>query len=136
MNTTPTLDQLLKRIANVRLFMMFMRPTPLHDLESEEGKQLLREHLQWQFDLEDRGILLGAGPIDHGHEPAPLHNPLISAFGLSILVAATREEAERIAATEPFSLRGWRETQVVSWHLNEGVACGLGREMLDAAMRS
>lgn len=134
MTDADALDQLLGRLANVQLFIVFMRPTALHDLESDEGEALLVEHLQWQFSLEEQGLLLGAGPLDHQYEPPePRADPLTDAFGISIIAAASREHAEAIAATEPFSRRGWRQTQVVSWHLNEGVGAALARELVDRA---
>lgn len=127
-----TLEGLLARCANVQLFIIFMRPTALHDLETEEGKALLTEHLQWQFSMEERGILLGAGPLDWLYETsARPERPQTDAFGISIVAASSREKAEEIAATEPFTRVGWREIQVVSWHLNEGVGAPLARQLVE-----
>jgi len=134
MSADERLAALLRRTANVQLFLICMRPTALHDTESDEGKALLVEHLDWQFAMEEQGLLFGAGPLDYQHEPAdPPERPMIDAFGMSVIAAPTREAAEAIAATEPFTLRGWRETQVVSWHLNEGVGAPLARELVERA---
>jgi uncharacterized protein len=133
MDEALSLEHLLSRMANVQLFIILMRPTELHVVNSDEGKELLREHLQWQFDLEERGLLLGAGPLDFQYKRPTGDEKLVDAIGISIIAATSREEAERIAATEPFRMHGWRETQVVSWHLNEGVGAALARELVAAA---
>jgi uncharacterized protein YciI len=132
MSIDERLSALLSRIANVQLFLICMRPTPLHDMESDEGKALLVEHLEWQFAMEEQGLLLGAGPLDYQYQPDdPPARPMVDAFGMSVIAASTREAAETVAATEPFTRRGWRETQVVSWHLNEGVGAPLARELVE-----
>jgi|SRR5581483_1743041 len=126
-------DELRLRAYRIPLYWILMRPTDKHDLTTDEGKELLRRHLQWQYDLEERGILLGAGPLDPGHERPRADRPILDAFGVSIVAAPSREEAERIAATEPFRQAGWREHLVVSWSLNEGLAASLARQLVDAA---
>jgi uncharacterized protein YciI len=131
-----TLDELRARSHDVSLFIIFMWTTELHDLASEVGKELLREHLQWQFDLEEQGVLLGGGPLNFRYEPPPTDAPHVDAMGISIIAARSREEAERIAATEPMRMRGWRLNEVVSWNLNEGVAAALAREVVAAANRA
>jgi hypothetical protein len=40
-----------------------MRATEKYDTQSEEGRELMRRHLQFQLDMEDRGIFLGPGPL-------------------------------------------------------------------------
>jgi uncharacterized protein YciI len=136
MTVPASLDELRARWHNVPLFIIFMWATELHDLESDEGKELLREHLQWQFDLEEKGVLLGGGPLDFRYERPPTEGPHVDAMGISIIAARSRQEAEQIAATEPMRRKGWRLNEVVSWNLNEGVGAALARQVVAAAERS
>jgi len=40
-----------------------MQPTDRYDTASDEGRELMRRHLQWQLEMQDRGLTLGAGPF-------------------------------------------------------------------------
>jgi uncharacterized protein YciI len=107
------LEQLRARTANIALFAIFMRPTDdFQGPETPHGAALLAEHLQYLFDLQDQNLLLAAGPLD----PESRSNE-----GMCIVGADSREQAEAIAAAEPFGKAGWRINTVRSWHLNEGV---------------
>ena len=128
-----TYEELRERAHKVPLYWILMRATDKHDLTTDEGREILTRHLQWQFDLEERGVLLGGGPLDVGYERAPTDRPILDAWGVSIIAAASREEAERVAATEPFRQAGWREHLVVSWTLNEGLATSLARQLVENA---
>jgi uncharacterized protein YciI len=108
------LEEILASLANIELFVVFMRPTEVFQgpLASEEGRRLLTEHLQYLFEIQRRGQLLGSGPLD-------LDVERIS--GMCILHAPSREDAERIAYEEPYHQAGWRTNTVQSWQLNEGL---------------
>jgi hypothetical protein len=58
-----TLEEIRARLAGLQLYAIFMRPTAKYNTQSEEGRELMRRHLQFQLDMEERGILLGAGPL-------------------------------------------------------------------------
>jgi uncharacterized protein len=62
-------------------------------------------------DLEQRGVVALAGPVDQDISPG---------HGLAVLRAATRQEATEIAESEPFHLAGLRHNQVRTWTVNEG----------------
>jgi hypothetical protein len=62
--TALSMDQIQARMGRVPLFAIFMRPTDRYDVSTAEGQELMRQHLQFQLELEDRGILLAAGPLD------------------------------------------------------------------------
>ena len=112
--TDTNLEEILAKLANIELFAVFMRPTEAFQgpLASEEGRRMLTEHLQYLFEIQRRGHLLGAGPLD-------LDVERIS--GMCILHASSREDAERIAYAEPYHQAGWRTNTVQSWQLNEGL---------------
>ncbi len=73
----------------------------------------LPEHLRFMLDLEERGVLLASGPLFEEDGSPSLH-------GLSIVRAASYEEARTIAASEPYVRKGLRAFRLWSWELNEG----------------
>lgn len=138
-----SMDEIMARMARLQLYAIFMRPTEKYDTESEEGRQIMRRHLQFQLEMEDRGILLAAGPLDdYGrastltkfHESTPPGERLIDASGMYFIVAPSREEAEAIAASEPFEAAGWRTHTLCNWMLNEGTAVPVVRSMIESTV--
>ena len=59
-----TMDEIMPRMARLQLYAIFMRPTEKYNTESDEGRDIMRRHLQFQLELEDKRILLAAGPLD------------------------------------------------------------------------
>ena len=109
------------RMARLPFFAVFMQPTASYAPDEEPGRELMRAHLQWQLELEEQGRLLLAGPLNYG-EPVSSDHPIINAGGMYIIAAASRTEAEEIAAAEPFAVAGWRVHVVCPLLINEGVA--------------
>ena len=136
--TELTIDQIQARMGRVNLYAIFMRPTDKYDVSTPQGQQLMRRHLQFQLDMEDRGILLAAGPLNLqtpapvGRPPSAELDPIIDASGMYFVAAPSRDEAEAIAASEPFERAGWRTHTVCTWMLNEGAAVPLARRMVEA----
>ena len=137
-----TMDEIMPRMARLQLYAIFMRPTEKYDTESDEGREIMRSHLQFQLELEDKGILLAAGPLDDFgrastlakyRESTPPGERLIDASGMYFIVAPSREAAEAIAASEPFEAAGWRTHTLCSWMLNEGTSVPLVRSMVEAS---
>jgi hypothetical protein len=67
-----TMEDIRARLAGLQLYAIFMRPTDKYDTQSEEGRELMRRHLQFQLDMEDRGVLLGAGPLEGAGQASTL----------------------------------------------------------------
>ena len=138
---TATLDELRARITvqHTQLYAVFMqwtntRWTDPETFESPEGRELRRQHLQFQMDMQDRGILLAAGPLSYA-EPADDHRH-VTAMGMYLFAANSREEAERIAQSEPFYRAGLRTYTLCGWSLNEGVAWQLARTLRETVEAS
>ena len=136
-----SMDEIMPRMARLQLYSIFMRPTEKYDTESDEGREIMRRHLQFQLEMEDKGILLAAGPLDdYGRastlakyrESTPPGERLIDASGMYFIVAPSREAAEAIAASEPFEAAGWRTHTLCNWMLNEGTAVPLVRSMIES----
>jgi uncharacterized protein len=121
-------EEVYARAARLPLFVVFSRPTSRFTWETEEGRELMRAHLQWQLEREDEGRLLAAGPLNHG-EPVTVDDPIVNAGGMYVMAAASRAQAETIAAEDPFHLAGWRTYTVRTWLLNEGIARSLGPQL-------
>jgi uncharacterized protein YciI len=72
--------------------------------EQEKNKELhYEEHRQWLEDQHRAGRLLFSGPTAD------------RAYGIYIMLAANKEEAERIAAQDPHHRRGIRTMEVLEW---------------------
>ena len=86
--TELSMDQIQARMGRVNLFAIFMRPTDKYDVSTTEGQELMRQHLQFQLDLEDRGVLLAAGPLNLqtpapvGRRPLAEPEPIVDASGM------------------------------------------------------
>ncbi len=94
---------------NKELYVYFSTPVKPRD----EVAKMLPKHLEYQVDLEKRGIMFGAGPMFQKGADAP-HR------GMIIVRAASFEEADEIAAADPMHSSGMREYVLERWHMNEG----------------
>jgi uncharacterized protein YciI len=73
--------------------------------EREESKQEhYEEHRQWLDDQHRSGRLLFSGPTSD------------RAYGIYIMLASSKSEAERIAAQDPHHMRGIRTKEVLEWN--------------------
>ena len=76
--------------------------------------KVLKEHLEFQMDLERRGIMFGAGPFWTDDEQS------WEGDGMVIIRASSLAEAKQIAASDPMHKSGARTFTVRPWLLNEG----------------
>jgi uncharacterized protein len=79
----------------------------------EKLKALLPAHLEYMIGLERRGALCASGPLSDGAGPP-------SGAGLSILRAASAEEARALAEADPFVRSGLRSFELKEWTVMEG----------------
>ncbi|AXK80919.1 hypothetical protein DW352_10605 [Pseudolabrys taiwanensis] len=99
-----TAESLLARMLGKKLFVVLWK--------AHEGAQLgpvLHEHLQFMIDLEKRGVLFASGPLSG-----------TPGDGLSVLRAASMDEAQAIAERDPFVLKGLRTFDLREWTVMEG----------------
>jgi uncharacterized protein YciI len=75
--------------------------------------QHLPGHLEYMIGLEKKGVLFASGPLSDTEGK-------IRGDGLTILRAASTEEARRIAESDPFFIAGLRSFEVREWTLMEG----------------
>lgn len=75
--------------------------------------ELLADHLDYMIGLEKQGVLFASGPLT-----ATPGQPL--GDGLTILRAASEDEARRIASADPFVINELRSFEVREWTVMEG----------------
>ena len=75
----------------------------------------LPKHLEYQLELERKGIMFGAGPLFE--EDKPKGPP---AAGMIIIRADSMEQAREIADADPMHKAGVRNYTLRKWFLNEG----------------
>ncbi|WP_299470766.1 YciI family protein [uncultured Roseibium sp.] len=108
-----TKDDILKASAGMlqkQLFVVFTSPTNGMGPVMEN----IEEHLKFQVDLEQRGIMLGAGPFWADDEQT------WNGEGMVIIRADSLAHAREIAETDPMHSSGARSFKVRPWLLNEG----------------
>lgn len=99
-----------KGMLQKQLYVVFTTPTNGMGPVMEN----IEEHLKFQVSLEQRGIMLGAGPHWEEDEHTWLGD------GMVIIRADSLAHAREIAATDPMHSSGARSFTVRPWLLNEG----------------
>jgi uncharacterized protein YciI len=102
-------QEMLRAMLNKPLYVA-MRQTVNLELLNE----LLVEHLQWAVDAERRGELFASGPFSAEGSPPGAQG------GMTILRAASHEEALDILSHDPFVRDGAITVEVRKWQLMEG----------------
>lgn len=99
-----------KGMLQLQLYVVFTTPTNGMGPVMEN----IEEHLKFQVSLEERGIMVGAGP--HWADDEHTWN----GEGMVIIRADSLAHAKEIAATDPMHSSGARSFTVRPWLLNEG----------------
>ncbi len=108
----------MERLKGIRLWALDMTPTDAWPAAPAAGEppdptmlERFVEHIDWLDEQEQAHVLVLSGTIDEEFGIGP---------GLAVIRAASREDAERIAASEPFHRHGLRRNTIRSWTVNEG----------------
>lgn len=105
----PDVQQMMHDFLGKELYAIFS--TPLRP--REELAPVLPDHLAHQVAIEKKGILFAAGPMFEKDAKSP-------GRGLIVVRAGSFEEAEEIAASDPFHKAGLRSYTIEKWVVNEG----------------
>lgn len=79
----------------------------------EEWKVSLDEHLAWMKRQHEEGNILFSGPSADRK------------LGIYVIRARSREEAERIARSDPYTVAGYTECEIIEWQINQIMGVGL-----------
>src|SRR5437764_2800058 len=79
----------------------------------ERIADLLPKHLEYMIGLEKKGVLFASGPLAEA-------NGKTRGDGMTILRAASAEEARQIASADPFVAQGLRSFELRGWTVMEG----------------
>jgi len=104
-----TAQQMMQGMLGKELYVILTTPVR----PREELEPMLPDHLAHQISLEKRGIMFGAGPMFEKDAKAP-------GRGMVIIRAGSYEEADEIAAVDPFHKAGLRTYTIERWVMNEG----------------
>jgi uncharacterized protein YciI len=104
------IDALTARMLKKKLYVVLA--TPL-DGGAEKLPAHLPAHLEYMIANEKKGIVFASGPLS---EPDGTQR----GRGLTVLRAASAEEARAIAAQDPFVVNGVRTFEVREWTIMEG----------------
>lgn len=88
-----------------------------HPPAGSPSKDILRvEHKKFLAKLENEGRIFGAGKLENASEGEQAD----LGFGMFILRAESRKEAESIAFQEPYTKAGHRTMKLIPWQRTEG----------------
>lgn len=96
------------------LCIMTLVPSPPKTGPSKDS--LRAEHKRFLAGLENEGRIFGAGKLENAGEKETAE----LGYGMFILRAESRAEAERIAFQEPYTKAGHRTMKLVPWQRTEG----------------
>jgi uncharacterized protein len=101
---------LTQNMLRLKFYAVLSQPSPT----PEKLKPLLPAHFEYMISLEKRGVLFASGPFsDSGGGPP-------NGAGLTILRAASADEARALAEADPFVVNGLRTFELKEWTVMEG----------------
>lgn len=111
--TDMDLDQRIAELTQKMLRRKFYAVLSQPSHAPEKLKPLLPAHLEYMIGLEKRGVVFASGPLSDGAGPP-------NGAGLTILRAASAEEARALAEADPFVTNGLRTFELKEWTIMEG----------------
>lgn len=109
MNEDERVARLTQKMLRKTLYVLISKPSAA----PEKLKPVLPAHLEYMIELERRGVVFASGPLSDGPGPP-------TGQGLTILRAATADEAKAIAEADPFFANGLRSYELKQWTVMEG----------------
>jgi uncharacterized protein len=101
--------QLTEKMLRKRLYVVLSKG----NATAEQIGAILPQHLEYMIGLEKRGVLFASGPLK-AFDGEPVGD------GLTILRAASEDEARQIALADPFVSNRLRTFEVREWTVMEG----------------
>ena len=115
--------ELTQRMLRKKLYVVLSKGAA----SAEQIGAVLPQHLEYMIGLEKSGVLFASGPLTAAQgQPA--------GDGLTILRAASAEEARKIASADPFVANSLRTFEVREWTVMEG-SLGLTINFSDQSLK-
>lgn len=102
-------EALLAQMMQRELFVVLSEP----NAEPAQLRPHLEAHLDFMIKLEEAGVLFASGPLFSA-------DGIMTGEGITLLRAASFEEARTIAERDPFVREGLRTFSIKRWTINEG----------------
>ncbi len=109
MTEAARIAELTQKMLRKKLYVVISKPL----VAPEQLQPVLPAHLEYMIALEKRGLVFASGPLADGAGPP-------TGQGLTILRAASAEEARRIAEGDPFFVAKLRSFELKEWTVMEG----------------
>ena len=103
----PEVKKLKDQMLQKSYYVMFRKP-----VEPSKIGSVMLEHYQWMIALEKENRVLISGPV--------FKNDGTPGVGMTVFRCESFEEAEKLAAQDPFVLCGAVSYEVQRWQINEG----------------
>jgi uncharacterized protein YciI len=110
MDLDQRIAELTQKMLRRKLYAVISQPSPT----PEKLMPLLPAHLEYMIALEKRGLVFASGPLSDGGAGPP------NGAGLTILRAASAQEARALAEADPFVTHGLRTFALKEWTIMEG----------------
>lgn len=109
-------EHLTRPLSREQCYLCVMTLVPEPPKTGPSKESLRAAHKKFLAGLENEGRIFGAGKLENAKE----NETADLGFGMFILRAATRKEAESIAFQEPYTKAGHRTMKLIPWQRTEG----------------
>lgn len=109
-------QHLVRPLSREQCYLCVMNLVENPPAGSPSKDRLRAEHKGFLARLENEGRIFGAGKLENSKEGEQAD----LGFGMFILRAASRKEAEEIAFQEPYTRGGHRTMKLIPWQRTEG----------------
>lgn len=109
-------DHLTRPLSREQCYLCVMTLVDTPPANSPSKDSLRAEHKKFLARLENEGRIFGAGKLENEKEGERAD----LGFGMFILRAPSRAEAEQIAFQEPYTKAGHRTMKLIPWQRTEG----------------
>ncbi|HEY4136579.1 MAG TPA: YciI family protein [Alphaproteobacteria bacterium] len=109
-------DHMTRPLSREQCYLCIMTVVPTPPAGSPSKDTLRVAHKTFLAGLENEGRIFGAGKLENAQE----NEQTDLGFGMFILRADSRKEAEQIAFQEPYTKAGHRTMKLIPWQRTEG----------------
>lgn len=117
--TPPTLEEIRAGLSHHAVFAVIAETLDKwQPPSSPEGRRVLHEHYLWPLEVQKRGHLVVAGPMNTDLLGPGAPPPIGAPTGLIVLRAASKADAQALAHQDPLHRSGFRKNVVCPWSIH------------------